>query len=160
MSSKATHPNPASKGWTWLLVSSFFEIIFALSTGATDGFTRLWPSVLTIVTAAIGIVTLSMALKTIDVGVGYTVWAGFGGVGTVVFGTFIYDEAMTVWKVLAFILIIGGVLGLRISDSVAQKKAAAAEAEAVTVPTPAPAPAPTRATASAPEPARVPQPLG
>ncbi|WP_084463769.1 DMT family transporter [Microtetraspora fusca] len=116
--------NSSSKGWAWLLFSSLFEITFALSTNATDGFTQLWPSLLTAAAASCGIFTLSQALKTIDVGVGYTVWSGIGGVGTVVFGTIIYDEPMTVWKVVAFILIIGGALGLRISDNVAAKKAA------------------------------------
>ncbi|WP_433355909.1 DMT family transporter [Microtetraspora malaysiensis] len=113
-----------SKGWAWLLFSSLFEITFALSTNATDGFTKLWPSLLTAAAALCGIFTLSQALKTIDVGVGYTVWSGIGAVGTVVFGTIIYDEPMTVWKVIAFILIIGGALGLRISDNVAAKKTA------------------------------------
>ncbi|WP_433225416.1 DMT family transporter [Microtetraspora malaysiensis] len=118
--------NSTSKGWAWLLFSSLFEITFALSTNATDGFTELWPSLLTAAAALCGIFTLSQALKTIDVGVGYTVWSGIGAVGTVVFGTIIYDEPMTVWKVVAFILIIGGALGLRISDNVAAKKAAVA----------------------------------
>ncbi|MEV0000259.1 multidrug efflux SMR transporter [Streptomyces sp. NPDC048370] len=121
-------PQNANVGWAWLLFSSLFEITFALSTEATDGFTKLGPSLLTVAAASCGIFTLSMALKTVDVGVGYTVWAGIGAVGTVVFGTLIYDEKMTVWKVLAFILIIGGALGLRISDTVAAKKQAAAEA--------------------------------
>ncbi|MEU7552411.1 multidrug efflux SMR transporter [Streptomyces sp. NPDC044571] len=132
-----TAPAGSSKGWAWLLFSSLFEIIFALSTNATDGFTKLWPSLLTAAAASCGIYTLSQALKTIDVGVGYTVWSGIGGVGTVIFGTLIYGEPMTVWKVLAFILIIGGALGLRITDNIAAKKAAAvpgAQAE------PAPAP--------------------
>ncbi|MFF9910310.1 DMT family transporter [Streptomyces sp. NPDC013457] len=121
-------PENTGTGWAWLLFSSLFEVVFALSTEATDGFTRLGPSLLTVAAASCGIFTLSLALKTVDVGVGYTVWAGIGGVGTVVFGTLIYDEPMTVWKVIAFVLIIGGALGLRVSDSVAAKKQAAAEA--------------------------------
>jgi quaternary ammonium compound-resistance protein SugE len=120
--------NSASRGWSWLLFSSVFEVTFALSTEATDGFTRLWPSVLTAVAASLGIYALSQALKSIDVGVGYTVWAGIGAVGTVVFGTVIYDEPITVWKVLAFLLIIGGALSLRLSDRSAATKAAAAHA--------------------------------
>ncbi|MEU3774689.1 multidrug efflux SMR transporter [Streptomyces sp. NPDC032472] len=127
MSATATG-NSVSKGWAWLLFSSLFEITFALSTNATDGFTKLGPSLLTAAAAACGIYTLSQALKTIDVGVGYTVWSGIGAVGTVVLGTLVYGESMTVWKVLAFVLIIGGALGLRISDTVAAKKAAAAAA--------------------------------
>ncbi|MFD7625471.1 DMT family transporter [Streptomyces sp. NPDC059851] len=119
-------PASTSKGWAWLLFSSLFEITFALSTEATDGFTRPGPSLLTAAAAAAGIYTLSQALKTIDVGVGYTVWSGIGAVGTVVLGTVVYGESLTVWKVLAFLLIIGGALGLRISDTLAARKDAAA----------------------------------
>ncbi|MFG3349886.1 DMT family transporter [Streptomyces sp. NPDC048018] len=111
-------------GWTWLLLSSVFEVTFALSTEATHAFTRLGPSLLTAVAAAFGIYGLSQALKYLDVGVGYTVWAGIGGVGTVIFGTLIYDEPMTVWKVVAFVLIIGGGTALRVTDRIAAAKSA------------------------------------
>ncbi|MFC6063066.1 DMT family transporter [Streptomyces ochraceiscleroticus] len=130
MSTTRTDRSQSSNvGWVWLLFSSLFEITFALSTEATVGFTRLGPSLLTVAAAACGIFMLSQALKSIDVGVGYTVWSGIGGVGTVVFGTLIYDEPMTVWKVIAFVLIIGGATSLRISDSVAEKKAAEAHTD-------------------------------
>lgn len=102
--------------WLYLLIAAVFEVVFALATNATEGFTQLWPSVLTVAAAAGGIFFLSLALRTLDVGVGYTVWTGIGSVGTVVLGTVIFDEALTLWKVLAFILIVGGVLGLKLSD--------------------------------------------
>ncbi|HEU5024768.1 MAG TPA: multidrug efflux SMR transporter [Spirillospora sp.] len=102
--------------WTYLLVASVFEVVFALATNATHGFTVMGPSLLTAAAAAGGIFFLSQALKTLEVGVGYTVWTGIGSVGTVVFGSVIFHEAMTVWKALAFVLIIGGVLGLKLAD--------------------------------------------
>ncbi|MFI6497806.1 DMT family transporter [Nonomuraea typhae] len=105
--------------WIYLLVAAVFEVVFALATNATNGFTELWPSLLTAAAAAGGIFFLSLALKTLDVGVGYTVWTGIGSVGTVVLGTVIFGESMTVWKALAFVLIIGGVLGLKLSDKLA-----------------------------------------
>ncbi|MEV4890970.1 multidrug efflux SMR transporter [Nonomuraea sp. NPDC055795] len=102
--------------WIYLLVASVFEVVFALGTNATNGFTELVPSLVTIVAAAGGIFFLSLALKTLDVGVGYTVWTGIGATGTVVLGTLIFGESMNVWKAVAFVLIIGGVLGLKLSD--------------------------------------------
>ncbi|SDK34873.1 DMT family transporter [Nonomuraea jiangxiensis] len=102
--------------WIYLLVAAVFEVVFALATNATEGFTQLWPSLITAVAAAGGIFFLSLALKTLDVGVGYTIWTGIGSVGTVVFGTVIFGEQLTPWKVLAFVLIIGGVLGLKLAD--------------------------------------------
>ncbi|MFI6531603.1 DMT family transporter [Nonomuraea sp. NPDC050547] len=105
--------------WIYLLVASVFEVVFALGTNATNGFTELVPSIVTIVAAAGGIFFLSLALKTLDVGVGYTVWTGIGATGTVVLGTLIFGESMNVWKAVAFVLIIGGVLGLKLSDKLA-----------------------------------------
>ncbi|MEO3872206.1 multidrug efflux SMR transporter [Nonomuraea sp. B12E4] len=102
--------------WIYLLVAAVFEVVFALATNATEGFTQLWPSLLTAGAAAGGIFFLSLALKTLDVGVGYTIWTGIGSIGTVVFGAVIFGEQLTVWKALAFVLIIGGVLGLKLAD--------------------------------------------
>ncbi|WP_049558843.1 DMT family transporter [Nonomuraea sp. SBT364] len=102
--------------WIYLLIAAVFEVIFALATNATEGFTQLWPSLLTAGAAATGIFFLSLALKTLDVGVGYTIWTGIGSVGTVVLGTLIFGEEINLWKALAFVLIIGGVLGLKLSD--------------------------------------------
>ncbi|MFC0599968.1 DMT family transporter [Streptomyces palmae] len=109
--------------WIYLLIASVFEVVFALATNATHGFTELGPSLLTAAAAAGGIFFLSLALRTLDVGVGYTVWTGIGSVGTVVLGTVIFDEAINGWKVLAFVLIIGGVLGLKLADTLAARQA-------------------------------------
>jgi quaternary ammonium compound-resistance protein SugE len=105
-----------TQAWAYLLIAAVFEVVFALGTNATEGFTRLGPSLLTVAAAAGGIFFLSLALRTLDVGVGYTVWTGIGSVGTVVFGTVIFGESLSAWKVLAFLLIIGGVLGLKLAD--------------------------------------------
>ncbi|WP_278264612.1 multidrug efflux SMR transporter [Nocardia sp. AG03] len=107
--------------WVYLLVASVFEVVFALSTNATHGFTVLGPSLLTAAAAGAGIFFLSLALKTLDVGVGYTVWTGIGSVGTVTFATVVFGETLTLGKALAFVLIIGGVLGLKIADTVAAR---------------------------------------
>lgn len=112
--------------WIYLLIAAVFEVVFALGTNATNGFTELWPSVLTILAASGGIFFLSLALKTLDVGVGYTVWTGIGSVGTVVFGTVLFDEHIDGLKALAFLLIIGGVLGLKLADKFTKTTAAQA----------------------------------
>ncbi|MGI5167164.1 DMT family transporter [Spirillospora sp. CA-253888] len=102
--------------WTYLALAIVFEIIFALGTNATRGFTRLWPSVLTLLAAAAGIFTLSLALKTLDVGVGYTLWTGIGSIGTVIFGALLYKEKITAPKLLSFAAIIAGALTLKLSS--------------------------------------------
>ncbi|GAB2925413.1 multidrug efflux SMR transporter [Nonomuraea fastidiosa] len=104
--------------WIYLSIAIVFEIAFALGTNATKGFTRLWPSVFTLLAAAGGIFTLSLALKTLDVGVGYTVWTGIGSIGTVVLGALIYKEKITPVKLGSFVAIIGGVALLKITSGV------------------------------------------
>ncbi|GAA2357665.1 DMT family transporter [Nonomuraea africana] len=104
--------------WIYLSIAIVFEIGFALGTNATQGFTRLWPSVFTLLAAAGGIFTLSLALRTLDVGVGYTVWTGVGSIGTVLLGALIYKERITVPKLVSFAAIIGGIVLLKLSAGV------------------------------------------
>ncbi|MFB8239692.1 DMT family transporter [Kitasatospora purpeofusca] len=102
--------------WAYLAVAVVFEIVFALGTNATKGFTRLWPSVLTLTAAAGGIYTLSLALRTLDVGVGYTIWTGLGSIGTVLFGALIFKERITLPKLVSFAAIIAGAVTLKLSS--------------------------------------------
>ncbi|MET9961902.1 multidrug efflux SMR transporter [Streptomyces sp. NPDC006326] len=101
--------------WVFLGVAILFEIAFALGTNATKGFTRLWPSVLTLLAAAGGIYTLSLALRELDVSVGYTIWTGIGGVGTVVLGSILFKEKITLARLISFASIIGGAILLRLT---------------------------------------------
>ncbi|MCK2217275.1 multidrug efflux SMR transporter [Actinomadura sp. ATCC 31491] len=104
--------------WVYLSIAIVFEIGFALGTNATHGFTRLWPSVFTLLSAAGGIFTLSLALRTLDVGVGYTVWTGIGSIGTVLLGALVYKERITPAKLASFAAIIGGVVLLKLSAGI------------------------------------------
>ncbi|MGW0465445.1 DMT family transporter [Streptomyces sp. NPDC003027] len=101
--------------WVYLGIAIVFEIAFALGTNATKGFTRLWPSVLTLLAAAGGIYTLSLALRELDVSVGYTLWTGIGGVGTVIMGAILFKERITLARLLSFASIIGGAVLLRLT---------------------------------------------
>ncbi|MFD9594769.1 DMT family transporter [Kitasatospora sp. NPDC059973] len=102
--------------WIFLAIAVVFEIVFALGTNATHGFTKLWPSVLTLVAAAGGIFTLSLALRTLDVSVGYTIWTGLGSVGAVVLGAVLYKERITLPKLLSFAAIIAGAVTLKLAS--------------------------------------------
>ncbi|SEU36210.1 DMT family transporter [Nonomuraea wenchangensis] len=104
--------------WIHLLIAAAFEVVFALGTNATEGFTRLWPSLLTAAAAAGGIFFLSLALRTLDVGVGYTVWTGIGSIGTVVLGALLYKEKITLAKLGSFAAIIGGVVLLKVAAGI------------------------------------------
>ena len=101
--------------WVWLAIAAVFEICFALGSNVAQGFTRLWPSVLTIAAAAGGIFTLSLALRRIDVAVGYTIWTGVGALGAVLFGRILFGERLTPSKIVSFVAIAVGVIGLRLT---------------------------------------------
>lgn len=105
-----------TRAWTFLMIAAVFEVVFALGTKGSNGFTELWPSIITAVAAGGGIFTLSLALRVIDVGIGYTVWTGIGSIGAVTIGSVIFDEALTPVKILCFAVIIAGVLGLHLSS--------------------------------------------
>ncbi|MEW9518769.1 DMT family transporter [Streptomyces tubercidicus] len=99
--------------WIYLLLAIIFEIIFALGASASQGFTKLKVSLITLVGIVGGIYFISLALKSLDVGVGYPIWTGVGAVGTVIFGALIFKEKITSAKVVCFLAIIGGVIGLK-----------------------------------------------
>lgn len=121
-----------AKAWVLLLIAAVLEIIFALATGASEGFTVLLPSLICIVAVLGSIYFLTQALKTLDVGVGYTIWTGIGSVGTVLFGVVIFGETLSLAEIGSFVLIIGGVIGLQLSDRTPKSVALPSDAHPVT----------------------------
>jgi len=106
--------------WTYLLIASMFEIMFALGLKYTEGFTRLVPSVLTIVAGVASVLVLSQSLKTLPVGTGYAMWTGIGAVGTAVIGMWLFNEPRDVSRIVCIGLIISGIVGLRLTSITAE----------------------------------------
>ncbi|MEJ2229984.1 MAG: quaternary ammonium compound efflux SMR transporter SugE [Nitrospirales bacterium] len=103
--------------WTLLLVAGFFEIVWATALKFTDGFTRLWPSVGTVLAMAVSMVCMSFALRVIPMGTAYAVWTGIGAVGTVLLGILLFDEPKNAVRLLCIAMIILGIAGLKLSAS-------------------------------------------
>ena len=101
--------------WMYLLVAAVFEIGWAVGLKYTHGFTRLWPSVLTLAAMAVSMTLLSLAVRVIPVGTGYAVWTGIGAVGTAVLGIILFSEPVTAWRVVCLVFIVGGIIGLKFS---------------------------------------------
>ena len=101
--------------WVYLFTAALFEIGWAIGLKYTQGFTRFWPSVLTIAAMAISLGLLALAVRTIPVGTGYAVWTGIGVVGTATLGIVLFAEPVTAWRVSCLLLIVGGVIGLKYS---------------------------------------------
>lgn len=105
------------KAWLMLLLAGAFEIGYALSVAGSQAFSVLSWSVSAIVFFLLTLYALSVALKTIDVGIGYAVWAGIGAIGSAVFGSFIFDQTLTSVQTFWLAVIIVGVIWLKLASS-------------------------------------------
>jgi quaternary ammonium compound-resistance protein SugE len=106
--------------WTSLIVAGLLEIGWAIGLKYTEGFSRLWPSVLTIGAMIASFALLAQALKTIPIGTGYAVWTGIGAAGTAIIGMAFLGESREVLRILCIVLIVAGVLGLKFASATGQ----------------------------------------
>ena len=103
--------------WILLLVAGFFEIVWATLLKFTDGFTKVWPSIGTVVAMGISMVCLAFALRAIPMGTAYAVWTGIGAVGTVILGIVLFDEPKNAVRLVCLAMIIAGIAGLKLSSA-------------------------------------------
>jgi quaternary ammonium compound-resistance protein SugE len=100
--------------WFVLIISGVFEAVWATALGRSEGFTRLWPSVVFCVAVVMSMGGLSWAMRDLPTGTAYAVWVAIGAVGTVVWAMATGSEPASALKVLFLVLIIGGVVGLKV----------------------------------------------
>jgi quaternary ammonium compound-resistance protein SugE len=99
--------------WVYLIVAGLFEITWAIGLKYADGFTRLVPSVITIVGMILSVVLLGLALRELPVGTGYAVWTGIGTVGAAILGMMLFQEPATAMRIGCIVLIVAGIVGLK-----------------------------------------------
>ena len=100
--------------WLVLLVAGLLEVGWAIGLKYTEGFTRLVPSVLTLVSMVGRVVLLGLALKTLPIGTAYAVWTGIGAVGTALLGIALFGEPATAARLACIGLIVAGIVGLKL----------------------------------------------
>ncbi len=100
--------------WVYLVIAGLLEIIWAIGLKYTDGFTRLWPTTITVAAMVASVALLGLALRTLPVGTGYAVWTGIGTVGTVIVGILVLGEAVTPARIVSIGLIVAGIAGLKL----------------------------------------------
>ena len=101
--------------WVLLLLAGLFEIAWAVGLKYSDGFTRLWPSVATVVAMLASMALLAMAMRTLPMGTAYAVWVGIGAVGTVILGVVLLNEPANAARMISVALIVAGVIGLKLA---------------------------------------------
>jgi quaternary ammonium compound-resistance protein SugE len=107
----------ASLAWLLLFSAGCIEIVFALSLKYNEGFTRLWPSVITALSGASSFGLLVWAIKTLPIGTAYAVWTGMGAVGVAIMGIILFKESMDWTRLLSITLVIIGIIGLKLTDN-------------------------------------------
>jgi quaternary ammonium compound-resistance protein SugE len=102
--------------WIYLVIAGLLEVAWAIGLKYTEGFSKLVPSVLTIVAMVGSVVLLGLALRSLPVGTGYAVWTGIGAVGTAILGIVLFAEPATALRLGSIGLIVGGIIGLKLAS--------------------------------------------
>lgn len=103
--------------WILLFTAGVAEIVFALSLKYNEGFTKLWPSVVTCIAGLCSFYLLTIAIKTLPLGTAYAVWTGMGAVGIAILGIFLFKESADVCRLMSITLVIMGIVGLKLTEA-------------------------------------------
>jgi quaternary ammonium compound-resistance protein SugE len=104
--------------WVILVIAGLFEVGWAIGLKYTDGFSKLWPTVGTVLAMVISLGLLGLAMKTLPVGTAYAIWVGVGAIGTVILGMVLFGEPATPLRIASLVLIVAGIVGLKIATLV------------------------------------------
>ncbi|UTO20871.1 multidrug efflux SMR transporter [Acinetobacter sp. Z1] len=103
--------------WAYLILAGIFEIVWAFSIKMSDGFTKLTPSIITIVFMILSFGLLAAAMRTLPLGTAYTIWVGIGAIGAFLIGIFFLHEPIGLLRILAAASIIFGVVLMKVTAS-------------------------------------------
>lgn len=102
--------------WIYLVIAGILEIAWAIGLKYTEGWTKLWPSIITGVLMVASFYFLSLAIKTLPIGTAYAVWTGIGTVGAAILGMILFDEPRDIVRIVCIFLIIAGIAGLKLTS--------------------------------------------
>ena len=100
--------------WFYLLIAGLFEISWAVGLNFSHGFTKITPSVITVICMVLSFYFLALALKNLPLGTAYAIWTGIGTIGTVIFGILFFKEPVSAVRLVCIMLIISGITGLKL----------------------------------------------
>lgn len=101
--------------WIILFIAGLLEVVWAYFMKQSAGFTRLWPSVITLAAMGASFTLLSWSMRVLPLGTAYTVWTGIGAMGAFVLGIVFLGESMTPMRIAAAMLILSGLVLMRLS---------------------------------------------
>ena len=100
--------------WIYLVIAGFLEVGWATGLKYSQGFTRILPSILTVIGMAASFYFLSLSLKSLPLGNAYAIWTGIGTVGTVVLGIILFKEPISIMRMICIAFIVFGIVGLKL----------------------------------------------
>lgn len=103
--------------WIVLIFAGLFEIVWAYSMKLSEGFSKLTPSIITIVFMILSFGLLAYAMKTLPLGTAYTIWTGIGAIGSFIVGVMVLGEPASAMRMLAAVLIVSGLVLMKLSSS-------------------------------------------
>jgi quaternary ammonium compound-resistance protein SugE len=101
--------------WVLLVIAGLLEVGWAIGLKYTEGFTKVWPSVLTLTVMTASVVLLAIAMKSLPVGTSYAIWVGVGAVGTAILGIILFGEPANAGRLFSLGLIVAGIVGLKLA---------------------------------------------
>lgn len=104
--------------WLYLLAAGLLEVVWAVGLKYTEGFTKLYPSLMTVLAMVFSFAFLSLSLKSIPMGTAYAVWVGIGAVGVALIGIVYLNEPRDLLRIFCLGLILLGIIGLKLLSPV------------------------------------------
>ena len=101
--------------WVILVVAGLFEVGWAIGLKYTEGFTRPWPTVGTVLAMIVSLWLLGLAMKSLPVGTAYAIWVGVGAVGTAILGIVLFGDSASAGRLISIGLIVAGLVGLKLA---------------------------------------------
>jgi quaternary ammonium compound-resistance protein SugE len=106
----------ATLAWVLLFIAGLFEVAWAIGLKYTEGFTKPWPTALTVAAMIVSMGLLGVTARSLPIGTAYAVWTGIGVFGTAVLGVYLFGESMAPLRLLCLGLIITGIVGLKLTS--------------------------------------------
>lgn len=103
--------------WVYLFIAGVFEVIWAIGLKYSHGFTRLYPSLITLGGMLISFYLLSLATKSLPIGTAYAIWTGIGAFGAVLLGIILFNEPLNTSRIVFLCLILTGIIGLKLTSA-------------------------------------------
>jgi len=99
--------------WLYLIIAGIFEVIWAMGLKYSQGFAKLFPSLVTLGAMVVSFYLLALATKSLPIGTAYAIWTGIGAIGAVLLGMILFNEPVNILRIVFLCLILVGILGLK-----------------------------------------------